>query len=220
MSPATVNHVLQVFVTLLTLLLAAFVGRVYWPRAWTRGELPYPARQELDTRIEVFKDELLDGARTKATTRGRKKIGKKDVEAEYQERLAQKEPPFLEGVTRYRALSISTAGVIFALPVLPFFPKLTTRQTEFVAFAGAVATALAFIFDASEHATPVLKRLIKSVVARVGRSKTRPRPQAQDSRRANRKVGHCCARLDGDVVKTARRLARGQGLAALQSEAR
>jgi histone H3/H4 len=187
MSPAVANGLVLSFMALLTLLLVASVVKVI--RLKPVPALEGAARQTLDTRIAEFGKDLRYDADARARARGWKEISKKDILAAYRERRIRKVPRALQGITRYRAITISTASFILALPSFPHFPHLSPGNKTFTDGAGAAVAAIGFVFDGSEFARVVFIF----------------RREPTNSERAEKELQRCCKRLARDVEKEARR---------------
>lgn len=198
MSPDIVNDLVLLYITSLTLLLAAsLVVVIGLPPA---PPLNLSAKEKLKELIARFEDELRDGAGVKARARGRNEISKKDIRAEYRKRRVRKTPLAFRRVTPYGGITISGVGIVIAVRSLPQFPE----PSPSVSGAGAVVAAAAMVFDGSEF--------LRGMVERRRKSKNRTStpavlPITDISERADRKLRRCCERLAKDAEKEARRWA-------------
>lgn len=136
MSPAVVNGLVLFFTALLFLLLAVSLAPA------TRPPLNRAAGQALNDLIAGFDEDLREGADTRARMCERGEVRKKDIQACYRERRVRRVPGAVEGVTRYRTITFSAASVIFALPVFPHFPHLSSGNKMFADAAGAIVAAV------------------------------------------------------------------------------
>lgn len=195
MSPAVVNGLVLSCVALLTLLLAALLIVVL--RLPPVPALNPAAEEKLKELLARFADEVRDGADARARVRGRNKISKKDIRAEYRERRVPRVPRIFRRVTPYGGVTISGVGIVIAVRSLPQFPP----PSPGVSGAGAVVAAMAMVFDGSEFLRGVAERRRRSK-SFIGTPAVLP-----ISDRAEKKLGQCCGRLANGVEKEARRRA-------------
>lgn len=148
MSAGTANDLVSAFTVLLTLLLAlslyAVIRLPRWPPLSPAAEL------DLGNLITQLDTEVREDAGLRARARGREQVAKKDIQAEYRDRLVRKMPRTLIGVSRYGGITISGAGFAIALPSLPHFPPLSPAQTKLLTAGGLAVAAIAMIYDSSE----------------------------------------------------------------------
>jgi hypothetical protein len=192
MSPAVTNGLLLSVVVVLTALFVLPVATVIFPHP-----APPPkgaARRALDFQIAQFGTDLSANAAAVANRRGWTHISHHDIRAEYRERRVWKATPVLRRVTRYRAIALSTAGLIFALPSFPHFPELSPGYRALTDGAGTVVVVLAFVFDGSELTRAWLKLL---------------RRQPKTDERADRELRRCRKRMARRVERKVRRWAGG-----------
>jgi hypothetical protein len=191
MTAATVNHLVLLFIVLLTLLLVLSLAAVIrFPPA---PALNRQAKAELDTRMDRFENELRSDAGASASAHGRNEAGKKDIAAEYLERRIRQTPRARQRITRYGGITISGVGLVIAIRSLPQFPEPSVVTPAFLCSLGALVAAIAMVYDGSEFLQGVVERRRMIPSSRSGG--------------AEEKLRQCCKRLARDVEKVARRLA-------------
>jgi hypothetical protein len=220
MSPTVANGLLLSFTALLTLLLILSLIAVIKRPTPTRGPLNQAAGLTLARLKTEFEDDVRRGASTKARALGRKEISNKDIRAAYRARLIRKAPRAVEKVTRYGGITISAAGVIFALPALPNFPPQSPSMAKLWGGAAALVAAIAIVFDGTEFFRDTVERRHKSknrISTSAGehdRERTQTAlPFEPASKRAEEKLQLRCERLAQRAEKEARRLAGDEDVA-------
>jgi histone H3/H4 len=192
--PGAVNDLVLLFVVLLTLALAASLVAVIRPPVPTLNQA---AQEKLKDLKESFKCELREGAGGRAAARGRKKVKRKDIRAEYRERRV-KPPPALQQVTPYGGFTVSVVGVGIAVWSLPRF----SRPSPGVSVVSVLVAAIAMVFASPDVFRSIVERL------RMPKIHTAPvaaPPDLPVSKRAGKELRRCCERLAKEVEKEARR---------------